>query len=129
PIPGGGRCLPTWGVLYFLARPPTSPSCSPTKPRSGARWSGRPTLSRSEADPVSAWQTLAVLTPKIVSWIDQYLCELVRRGQADFVSGAERRPSCKYGSYEYERNRTAFEHLVGDHFLGVFAKDLLCIYM
>jgi len=71
---------------------------------------------------VSVKRALAVLTPKIVSWIDQHLCELVRCGQADFVSGAERRPSCKYGSYEYERNRTAFEHLVGDHFLGVFAK-------
>jgi len=73
---------------------------------------------------VSVKRALAVLTPKIVSWIDQHLCELVWC-QADFVSGAERRPSCKYGSYEYERNRTAFEHLVGDHFLGVFAKDLL----
>jgi hypothetical protein len=31
-------------------------------------------------------------------------------------------------SYEYERNRTAFEHLLGDHFLGVFAKDLLWVF-
>ena len=37
PIPRSRRGLPTWAAPCFPARPPTSASSSPTKPRSGAR--------------------------------------------------------------------------------------------
>ena len=39
PIPRSRRGLPTWAARCLRARPPTSASSSPTKPRSGARWS------------------------------------------------------------------------------------------
>ena len=48
PIPRSRRGLPTWAARSLRARPPTSASSSPTKPRSGARWSGRPTSRRLE---------------------------------------------------------------------------------
>ena len=48
PIRRSRRGLPIWAARCFRARPPTSASSSPTKPRSGARWSGRPTSSRSD---------------------------------------------------------------------------------
>ena len=37
PIPRSRRGLPTWAARCLRARPPTSASSSPTKPRSGAR--------------------------------------------------------------------------------------------
>ena len=48
PIPRSRRGLPTWAARCLRARPPTSASSSPTKPRSGARWSSSRASSRSE---------------------------------------------------------------------------------
>ncbi len=43
-------------VKYLPARPPTSPSSSPRKPRSGLRWSSLPASRRSGGDPLPLFQ-------------------------------------------------------------------------
>ena len=48
PTRRSSRGLPTWVAKCSRSRLPTLASSSPTKPRNGARWSGRPTSRRSD---------------------------------------------------------------------------------
>ena len=49
PIPRSRRGSPTWAARCLRARPPSSASSSPRKPRSGARWSSSRAPSRTDA--------------------------------------------------------------------------------
>src|SRR5262249_25838683 len=74
---------------------------------------------------VSEKRSLAALTSKIVSGIDQRLGKLVRWGQADFVADAERRPPGQHGFHEYEQDGPAFQKVEGGNLFGVFTKHFL----
>src|SRR5262249_14846525 len=77
------------------------------------------------AHPRNEKRTLAALTPKIVSGIDQRLGKLVRCGQADFVADAEPRPPGQHGFHEYEQDGPALEKVEGGDLFGVSTKHFL----
>src|SRR5262249_23661074 len=52
PIRRSRRGLPNRAALRLRARPPTTASSLPTKPRSGARWSSSRTSNRSDPAPI-----------------------------------------------------------------------------